>query len=693
MANDFSYSVGVTGVDGAVGDIRRVQEANEQAASALIQKTNGSIQALERLRQANAQQLEAATTAARQYQALARESSGAEREEAQARLQASRQFIESKRAEASQIAAAMRQVESTTRNTTATVVDFGTRATQAGRGAGQAFSAIGQGVSAMGRGTPVIAGLGSAVSQVGAAVGGLAGAFGPLGIAMAAITVATAAANLVFDAQERSMESARTAADNLTTSLQGLITAEQQRRDAARLEQRLVEGGGTGLEQQRLVQQRNNRVSLLTDATLGASSVADYRAREIQALLQDNGDNGINRRSQAAVSQLRQPGENGQGPEIGDRSFFGPLLSDDQVATLIARRDQADQQFRQSLEAETVAARRRADEEAAREAEWRRAGLAAQSFGAAPPAPPGDEDRRRGGGGGGRRAATPRQADFVNLNAAAASSRDRAERATASALDRDVAFQAGYSREARDAEMDRLREVRQERERFTQAFVEAQQEMTRAQEAWANSSATSIEAVIAQSRQLNDAMRASGRVAVTQSQVMDRGFSVVAGSIAETVGGTMVGAFDKAVGAWLDGSKTFVQAAEEMALGVIKSLTQRAIVEAVSEAAQAIASAARYDAAGAALHGAAAAAWAGVGVAAGSLGLAVGAFGGGNSKSGGAAPAGPIDTGIQNGAAAEAANAPVIINLYPGNVLGTSDDVAEAVASAMEHARRIGRAA
>lgn len=159
-------------------------------------------------------------------------------------------------------------------------------------------------------------------------------------------------------------------------------------------------------------------------------------------------------------------------------------------------------------------------------------------------------------------------------------------------------------------------------------------------------------------------------------------------SVADTVGGTVTNAFKSAVGAWLDGSKSFVQAAEEMAKGVIKALVTEAIVQGVVELARGIADLAsyRYDSAGA--HFAAAAAWAAVGVVAGTVGAAVGAFGGGGADKG-SAGATTRDTANARDQRESQGGGNTTLYVYPGGYI-TKKDVTAGMIDALNEGARSG---
>lgn len=184
----------------------------------------------------------------------------------------------------------------------------------------------------------------------------------------------------------------------------------------------------------------------------------------------------------------------------------------------------------------------------------------------------------------------------------------------------------------------------------------------------------------------NKSLRAAGQQMISTSRLLEQGMTSVGHNIADTIGGTMTSAFQSALGAWLDGSKSFVEAAEDMAKGIIKALVMESIVQAITEGARGIADLASYRYDSAALHFAAAAAWAGVGVVAGGVGAAVGAFGGGASKESSAS----ASTQVTPTETQAAAPTNTVINVYPGGFL-TTREVQAGIVQALNDAGRDGR--
>ena len=195
----------------------------------------------------------------------------------------------------------------------------------------------------------------------------------------------------------------------------------------------------------------------------------------------------------------------------------------------------------------------------------------------------------------------------------------------------------------------------------------------------------SLDAVIDAWRKAQQSLKDAGESMMGISELLRVGMTSVANDIADTIGGTMVGAFESALGAWLDGSKSFVEAAEDMVKGVLKALVIESIVQAVTETARGIADLAGYKYDTAALHFAAAAAWGAVGVAAGAVGGAIGAFGGGGKDSAGAGASQSVTP--TDASTTAAPSQPVTINVYPGGFITRRDMYAGVVDALNESAR------
>lgn len=253
------------------------------------------------------------------------------------------------------------------------------------------------------------------------------------------------------------------------------------------------------------------------------------------------------------------------------------------------------------------------------------------------------------------------------------------------------------AREAADAEYEAAQRAAELERQHTEDLIADANAKAEAQKTLAQASAEAsdtfrdswrggIDDVIAAWEHANEALRESGQQQLSTAALLEEGMHSTANSIADAVGGTLVGAFQTAVDAWLDGSLTFVEAAEAMVKGVLKSLVSEAIVQGVVELARAVASAASYDMPGAALHLGAAAAWAAVGAAAGAVGAGIGAFGGGASK-GGAAAGAALPQATAQDSQRPAGN--TVINVYPGGFV-TRGEVVAGVYEAINEGGRMG---
>jgi hypothetical protein len=240
-----------------------------------------------------------------------------------------------------------------------------------------------------------------------------------------------------------------------------------------------------------------------------------------------------------------------------------------------------------------------------------------------------------------------------------------------------------------DEQLDALHELDEK----TREFAETQRELgdaaREASTAFSEGWTDSIDGVVGAWQEANVALRRASQQTISIGALVERSLVAAGNSIADTIGGTMKGAFEDALGAWLDGSVDFVKAAEEMAKGVIKALVIESIVQAVTETARAIADLASYRYDSAAAHFAAAAAWAAVGVVAGGIGAGIGAFGGGDKGSEEGKASGGRDLASRS-TAEDRGPQTTIINVYPGQVLSTARDIQGAVYDAINMGARDG---
>jgi len=307
------------------------------------------------------------------------------------------------------------------------------------------------------------------------------------------------------------------------------------------------------------------------------------------------------------------------------------------------------------------------------------------------------------GGGGGRRASGPSSEELAWLDdVAVAQARAAEEEALRTAetekrmaveereyaLAMEIAAAAVEADERRKQQAEAARDAQRE---AMQAAAEHRAELrsvaAEAEASFATGYVSSIDAVAAAWRNANRAAREAGTGMLSSGRLLERGLVAVGNNIAESIGGTMVGALGSAVGAWLDGSKSIGEAAEGMAKSIIRGLVQEGIVQAVTETARGIADLASYQYATAGLHFAAAAAWGAVAGVAGAVGAATGAFGGGAGASQGPSQrelaSRDRDEGQRGGTN--------IYNIYPGQVLATKDELSRVVLGAANYNARMGR--
>ena len=293
----------------------------------------------------------------------------------------------------------------------------------------------------------------------------------------------------------------------------------------------------------------------------------------------------------------------------------------------------------------------------------------------------GDTPPTRRGGGRARPEAAPERAtnsiDAMNTRDDARVTRDL------EAFDAERERIAGIA--AMEAEVDaRMREADREevaalaakadaQKAAAEEILASQREVSDALAEFSRGDVGSLESVIDAYHDLQNSAKRTGVEINRTGLLMSRGMTATGNQIADTIGSQMTGAFNEALGAWMDGSKTFVEAAEGMAKGVIKALTQEAIVQAVTEIARSIASFASQDYAGGIAHAGAAAAWAAVGIAAGAVGAATGAFGGGGAKDAGTSTKDMANADRERQRGGELGT--TVINVYADNLPVTQGDL------------------
>lgn len=294
--------------------------------------------------------------------------------------------------------------------------------------------------------------------------------------------------------------------------------------------------------------------------------------------------------------------------------------------------------------------------------------------------------RARGAGGGDNGAAGGRasaeaadewaravaEAENAAAAARAAGDRERADAhdaAVAAMMEANTAANAAMATEAREAEAEKTSLVRAADEERMSDRRDAMAEL----EDFTRGEVGSLQSVIDAYRELQLTAKGTGVQVRDTGLLMSRSMTATGNTILDSVGNKMTGAFQEAVGAWLDGSKSFVEAAEGMAKGVIKALVMEGIVQAVVEGARSIASFASQDYAGGVAHAGAAAAWAAVAVVAGGVGAATGAFGGGGAKTEGASQRDMASADRERQRGGEPGT--TVINVYADNLPVTQGDL------------------
>jgi hypothetical protein len=539
---------------------------------------------------------------------------------------------------------------------------LGTSVQQVGQRAGQTVGAIGQMAGQLGQVAGLSTSAGSAISQLGGAVSALSGAMGPLGVALGAATLAITAINTALNYEANRHRDAEQAARDHTEQLRSLATAARQARTELSL-QRDIAGsigsvGGDQLQQQ--AEERRQRVLELERTR--AERLAGF------GLVERNGQ--VFRRNAFGEIAASLPA----GFESGDGSQAEIARLREEVTSIereLVRREEQASADQRTAQAESTAAAVRSENELADRNRPRARRSGASSA---------DEEARIEAEGL-RRLEAMRRADELR--------RIESFRFIEEAAKEHEAELQRLAQETAD-EQKRLDEEKRQQAREQQEELKATAEESSRdfRESWRGSLMDVIDAW----REANTAMRNAGGQMLSTSELLRVGMTSVGNEIAETIGGTMVGAFENALGAWLDGSKSFVEAAEDMVKGVLKALVIESIVQAVTETARGIADLASAISsnnaqlyASSTAHFAAAAAWGAVAGVAGGVGAATGAFGGGGGVGAGAYAGGTVTP--TDASTTAAPSQPVTINVYPGGFITRRDMYAGVVDALNESAR------
>jgi hypothetical protein len=179
----------------------------------------------------------------------------------------------------------------------------------------------------------------------------------------------------------------------------------------------------------------------------------------------------------------------------------------------------------------------------------------------------------------------------------------------------------------------------------TKEMTDAQRELQEAAKAasdeFLNGWGRSTEEVIAAFEAANEAAEKAGQVQFETGRLIAESASAVGEQVLESIGGDISKAFAASVVAAIEGAKSFEEVMAGMVKSILESLLQEAIVQALRETALAIGDIASYKYDSAAAHFAAAGAWVAVGAAAGAGLGAVAASGGGGGGSASAASNAP----------------------------------------------------
>lgn len=539
------------------------------------------------------------------------------------------------------------------------VQQLGTSVQQVGQKAGQTVGALGQMAGQIGQVAGLSSSAGSAISQLGGAVGALSGAMGPLGVALGAVTLAITAINTALNYEANRHREAEQAARDHADQLRSLATAARQARQALSVNADISGGSFGNLTSDTLQQQAEERRQRVLEMERGFAS-GETRGRGLQERIV-NGRGAITGRSIEEMMPAEQREEM--------RRLREEVTSIERE--LVRREEQAAADQNRQRDEMIAGGVRSETELAAREA------------------------RRRGGGGGASAEDENLAGYYARLEQMDRQLREHEQRRIESMRfleNAEKEHQQELLRLAQETaeEQKRIDEEQARQEQLAQkdkaqADLDRHEQAKRDVQSFRETTDDSLDAVIDAWRKAQQSLKNAGQSMMGVGELLRVGMTSVANDIADTIGGTMVGAFESALGAWLDGSKSFVEAAEDMVKGVLKALVIESIVQAVTETARGIADLAGYKYDTAALHFAAAAAWGAVGVAAGAVGGAIGAFGGGGKDSAGAGASQSVTP--TDASTTAAPSQPVTINVYPGGFITRRDMYAGVVDALNESAR------
>jgi hypothetical protein len=220
-----------------------------------------------------------------------------------------------------------------------------------------------------------------------------------------------------------------------------------------------------------------------------------------------------------------------------------------------------------------------------------------------------------------------------------------------------------------------------------------QQEQLNARERgiW-EASSQGLEAVIRAATSANRALLSMHQQTLDSGLVWANGMRGIGADVSNALGSSLTNAFSSSLDAWLSGSKTFGEAALDMARSVTKALTQQGIIKAITETAEGLGALAitwGVPNPASLLHFASAGTWAAIAGVAGGIGAGIGAFGGGAGAGAGAA-----NRGSQGQSRMQPANqqggGTTVININVPNSMMTNYERAQFIGNSMQQARRQG---
>ena len=493
------------------------------------------------------------------------------------------------------------------------------------------------------------AAMGSMFGPAGTVIGGLAGL-------VAGVAVLTSELNDTQAAAARASEAIRTlAADRIAE------------RNEARTSAGILTGHAGGLSEADL----ETRVE---EARIRARDLAARVAAGVARLADDPTSlSGVAARRYGRRAAAEEALESDRAALAAQNAIIDGVVRERNERARAAREREHFAELEAADAAETRRAAAAAEEERQRVARTTRAAESARGGGGGP-------REFAGGGGGGPRefAGAAMTEEGLAASTSLTSDAEMARRASVDAARfEDTMAALAAEREAHDASITATREAEAEKTALMRAADEERMSDRRDAmaelEDFTRGEVGSLQSVIDAYRELQLTAKGTGVEVRNTGLLMSRSMTATGNTILDSVGNKMTGAFQEAVGAWLNGSKSFVEAAEGMAKGVIKALVMEGIVQAVVEGARSIASFASQDYAGGVAHAGAAAAWAAVAVVAGGVGAATGAIGGGGAKTEGASQRDMASADRERQRGGEPGT--TVINVYADNLPVTQGDL------------------